>query len=135
MVDTEQLRSKREMQSGTAVGALILTALLTGLAPPASAQESGGTPEGPSGGLEDIIVTARKTEERLETVPFAISAFPRRIWNRRAFARCPTWQASRPASTFAASPAAPRAGTTGRTSTSTFAGSISAIRPRSRKAA
>jgi len=75
MVDTEQLRSKREMQSGTAVGALILTALLTGLAPPASAQESGGTPEGPSGGLEDIIVTARKTEERLETVPFAISAF------------------------------------------------------------
>src|SRR5215207_7146587 len=39
----------------------------------AMAQESG--PESAANGLEEIIVTARRTEERLQEVPVAVTAF------------------------------------------------------------
>lgn len=76
MTDMTRLRTtsdfmRRNFRIGVAAGAMITAGLSTS----ALAQETGGTPKGPGGGLEDIVVTARKTEERLETVPFAISAF------------------------------------------------------------
>ncbi|WP_257546312.1 TonB-dependent receptor [Sphingopyxis sp. DBS4] len=47
------------------------------IAPPAFAQEDGA-----SAGGEDIVVTARRTEERLETVPVSVSAFSERALDR-----------------------------------------------------
>ena len=52
-----------------------MTAFL--LAGPAFAQTTAATPTAPetSGGVEDIVVTAQRTEQRLQDVPISISAF------------------------------------------------------------
>ena len=53
-------------------------------APPALAQESGtGAETGAVAGAGDIIVTARRTEERLQDVPISITVFtPQQLTNR-----------------------------------------------------
>ena len=55
---------------------LLLTTALTILASGASAQTTGATPAADAyGGLEEIVVTARKREERLQDSPVSIVAF------------------------------------------------------------
>ncbi len=53
---------------------LAATALGMGIATPAWAQDTGGTEEGATSGA-DIIVTARRSEERLQDVPISITVF------------------------------------------------------------
>ncbi len=53
---------------------LAATALGMGIATPAWAQDTGGTEEGATSGT-DIIVTARRSEERLQDVPISITVF------------------------------------------------------------
>jgi iron complex outermembrane recepter protein len=58
--------------------ALALTAggsVLALLAGPAIAQDAAPTPEASTGGIEEIVVTARKRSENLQKVPIAITAF------------------------------------------------------------
>ena len=54
----------------TGVASAVAAALLAPLASPTRAQEAGA-----DGGLEEIIVSARRREESLQTVPLAITAF------------------------------------------------------------
>ena len=62
-------------------GRIALAALVGGLiltcppARPAAAQETDVPAAAAKAGLEEIVVTARRREERLQTVPIAITAF------------------------------------------------------------
>ena len=55
-------------------GAMMSTAALLAFAPTISAQEAGPSAPAPVVGDQDIIVTARKRDERLQDVPAAIAA-------------------------------------------------------------
>jgi iron complex outermembrane receptor protein len=55
--------------------ALACTASLFALAQPTPARAQADQPSASSGGLEEIIVTARRKEEKLQSVPVAVTAF------------------------------------------------------------
>jgi len=61
-------------RSMLALGATVAIVALTSGARPAAAQSDQPTAAAASG-LEEIVVTARRREERLQTVPIAITAF------------------------------------------------------------
>jgi iron complex outermembrane receptor protein len=48
--------------------------LMLACSAPLAAQETGETPGGTSGGLEEVLVTAQKKTENIQTVPFSVSA-------------------------------------------------------------
>ena len=61
-------------RSTMALGAITVMAALTAGSRPAAAQSDQPTAAA-GAGLEEIVVTARRREERLQTVPIAITAF------------------------------------------------------------
>ena len=61
-------------RSTMALGAMTVMAALTAGGPPAVAQSDQPAASGAQG-MEEIVVTARRREERLQTVPIAITAF------------------------------------------------------------
>lgn len=65
------MKKKSSIRQGIIVGGIIST---IGLAGPALAQGESVEPQSASGGLEDIVVTARKRSESLMSVPVAVTA-------------------------------------------------------------
>ena len=67
----DKVMGGKKMSKAVTLGAIATGALIGALAQPAYAQQS---QSGAAEGIQDIVVTARRTEESLQTTPIAVTA-------------------------------------------------------------
>ncbi len=74
MKDSKQFRARR-LAAGMRFGAMAAALGAVSAAMPAVAQDAAASQTSASNGLDDIVVTARRKEESLQSVPISVQAF------------------------------------------------------------